>query len=222
VPATGDTGTFWFFDEENVELAVKVLDGRLLSAHQWLYYGALSDVSYWVSATDVDTGRTITYHNPAGTQCGSGDVLAFPDVEVQPREVEGVLRAGGLARPGLDREDLATEPGTCGGKAACLARGRFQVDVTWLDPALGNAVLPAQPSPGTDDTASFWFFDPENVELLVKVLDARHHNGRFWVYYGALSDVAYEIRVTDTSTGAVRVYRNPQGTLCGAADVEAF
>jgi hypothetical protein len=74
----------------------------------------------------------------------------------------------------------------------------------------------------TDDTGAFWFFDAENVELAVKVLDGRVINERYWVYFGALSDVEYTVRVTDTVTGAVRTYENPRGTICGQADVNAF
>ena len=68
----------------------------------------------------------------------------------------------------------------------------------------------------------FWFFGPDNVELLVKVLDGRRINGKLWVFYGALSDVEYTIRVVDTETGAERIYDNQRGNLCGNADVEAF
>ena len=221
---TDDTSMFWFFDDQNLELAVKLLDGRAISGSHWVYYGALSDVAYWVSSTDVDTGRTITYGNPAGVQCGRGDVHAFPDEEVPPGEESGELRPGGEPPPPRpDRIDTDGPPTACGGEyAACLGGGRFRVEVDWRHPAALDVVRFALPLPGTDDTAAFWFFDAANVELLVKVLDARVINGRFWVYFGALSDVAHEIRVTDTTTGATRVYRNRQGTLCGGADVEAF
>jgi hypothetical protein len=60
------------------------------------------------------------------------------------------------------------------------------------------------------------------VELAVKVLDATTVNGRFWVYFGALTDVEYTLRVTDLTTGSVREYRNDEGTICGQADVDAF
>jgi hypothetical protein len=56
----------------------------------------------------------------------------------------------------------------------------------------------------------------------VKVLDARSINGHFWVYYGALSNVEYTLRVTDTTTGEVRTYQNPAGAFASRGDVEAF
>jgi hypothetical protein len=56
---------------------------------------------------------------------------------------------------------------------------------------------------------------------VVKVLDSRAFNDRFWVFYGALSDVAYTI-TTDTETGDVRDYVNPEGSIEGGADTAAF
>lgn len=86
--------------------------------------------------------------------------------------------------------------------------------------ALANGI--GHPVPIADDTGSFWFFGPANLELMIKVLDGRGVNGRYWVFFGALSDVEYEITVTDTATGAVRTYRNEQGTLASIADTSAF
>jgi hypothetical protein len=102
----------------------------------------------------------------------------------------------------------------------CLNASRFRVSVTWAttDGRSGQG----QTIPLTSDTGHFWFFDPANVELVVKVLDGRGWNGHYWVFYGALSNVQYTITVTDTQTQAHRTYTNPQGTLASAGDTEAF
>ena len=112
-------------------------------------------------------------------------------------------------------------PSTCtvGPNTLCLAGGRFRVQVNWQSPTgsgVGNAVTMSA------DTGHFWFFNAANVELVVKVLDARAVNGKFWVFYGALSDVQYTITVTDTATGAVKTYNNTQGNLASVADTAAF
>jgi hypothetical protein len=60
------------------------------------------------------------------------------------------------------------------------------------------------------------------VELMLKVIDARAFGGKFWVFYGALSDVNYTITVVDTETGKVKTYTNPQGKLASVADTAAF
>ncbi len=74
----------------------------------------------------------------------------------------------------------------------------------------------------TDDTGYFWFFSESNVELIVKALDGRAINGNFWIFYGALSNVEYTLKVTDTRTGKVKRYRNPRGRFASRGDTQAF
>ncbi len=77
VGLTGDTGYLWFFDAANVEVVVKVLDGRSLNGHFWVFYGALSSVEYTLKVTDTQTGEVRTYKNPSGRLASSGDTTAF-------------------------------------------------------------------------------------------------------------------------------------------------
>ena len=117
-----------------------------------------------------------------------------------------------------------TPGGTCtaGPAGLCLLGNRFRVEVSWVNQHSGNVTGIGTPLPGTDQTGYFWFFNPENTELVVKMVDGRTYNGRFWVFHGGLSDVGYTIRVTDTVTGAQRTYHNPAGTLTSGADTSAF
>jgi hypothetical protein len=104
----------------------------------------------------------------------------------------------------------------------CLAGGRFAVTVDWtdqrtLESGAGNAVA------GSGTTGYFWFFNPQNVELVVKVLDnSQSPAANWWVFYGALSDVGYTIRVLDTATGTDKSYANDPGDFCGRADTQGF
>lgn len=102
----------------------------------------------------------------------------------------------------------------------CLSGGRFKVQVEWRTAVPQIGVGTAKPL--TADTGYFWFFSSNNIELVVKVLDGREINSHFWVFYGALSDVAYTITVTDSQTGRQKVYTNPQGTLASVGDIKAF
>jgi len=77
IPLTSDTGAFWFFGEENVELVLKVLDGRTVNGHFWVYYGALSDVQYTITVTDTLTDQVKTYINPRGRLASRADTEAF-------------------------------------------------------------------------------------------------------------------------------------------------
>ena len=103
----------------------------------------------------------------------------------------------------------------------CLNSTRFKIQVAWSVPSQGTSGA-GTAVPLTGDTGYFWFFSSNNVELVIKVLDGRGLNGKFWVFYGALSNVQYTITVTDTQTSAVKVYTNPSGTLASVADTSAF
>jgi hypothetical protein len=77
VTFTDDTGYFWFFNAANVELVVKVLDGRPINGMFWVFYGALSTVQYSITVTDVTTGASRQYSNPSGHLASGADTSAF-------------------------------------------------------------------------------------------------------------------------------------------------
>jgi hypothetical protein len=108
-----------------------------------------------------------------------------------------------------------------GGTGICLNGRRFHLDLDWSQPSTGLEGS-GRPSALSDDTALFWFFDPSNIEVLVKVLDGTGINGHFWVFYGTLTDLELDLTVTDTTTGAQRIYHKPAGSLASQADTTAF
>ena len=95
-------------------------------------------------------------------------------------------------------------------RTLCLGGGRFLVRA-FYDSAIGLEG-PAHALPLTTDSGGFWFFGPDNFELLVKVLDGCGVNGSYWIYAAGLTDVEVDLVVTDTWTGRVRTYSNPLGT----------
>ena len=71
---------------------------------------------------------------------------------------------------------------------------------------------PAQAVEETADTGLFWFFDPDNIEMVVKVLDACDSGFEsFWVFAGGLTDVEVTLDVTDTEHDQTARYVNPLG-----------
>lgn len=91
----------------------------------------------------------------------------------------------------------------------CLQNGRFRVTVEWAIPAgddgPGHAILPSA------DSGEFWFFNGNNTELLVKVLNGCGVNQRYWLFAAGLTNVEVTLTVTDTQSGQTKVYENPQG-----------
>ncbi len=113
-------------------------------------------------------------------------------------------------------------PGTCTADATtlCLDGGRFKVQAQWKT---GTSSGPAQVGSHTDSSGQFYFFDSDNTELTVKLVDACSFNDRFWVFASGLTNVEVLINVTDTETGRVRQYFNPQGKpFAPVQDVSAF
>ena len=82
------------------------------------------------------------------------------------------------------------------------------------------------PIPQTDLFGYFAIPDltsnPSNPEVFVKLLDGRGVNGKFWVFYGGLTDFEYTLTVTDTQTQTSKQYTKDGFTFCGGADTEAF
>jgi hypothetical protein len=234
VPLTGDTGYFWFFSANNVEIVLKAVDGRSFNNYFWVFYGALSDVEYTITVTDTSTGAVRPYHNTAGHLASVADTAAFvgssagatvaeegaSDVTASPAIGEFVraesARISSLLSPETSQACIA------GPTTLCLNNGRFQVQAIFSAPSLGITNAPAQAVPLTGDTGYFWFFSANNVEIVLKAVDGRSFNNFFWVFYGALSDVEYTITVTDTVTGAVKPYHNTAGHLASVADTAAF
>jgi ELWxxDGT repeat protein len=217
-PLSGDTGYFWFFDPANVELVTKVLDAEALNQHFWVFYGALSSVEYTLTVTDTQTGATRRYLNNSGELASVGDTQAFGPLGAAAQAP--VVATAPLALISERSDPAAKAACVPDSRRLCLNGGRFAVESTWKDfqnhTGAGTAVGL------TGDTGYFWFFDPANVEVVLKVLDGRGLNGKFWTFYGALSNVEYNLTVTDTQTGAVRTYANPSGRFASDADTGAF
>jgi len=208
---TADTGYFWFFSETNIELVIKVLDARSINQKYWVFFGALTSVEFDLTVTDTATGAVKTYHNPLGQFASVGDTGAFDPAMRAPGH-ETVASQGSRTPPAsleaIQRfiENPVSEATTAftscseGGASLYLANCRFRLEVHWSD-ARGRHGL-GRPVQLTNDTGYFWFFSETNVELMVKVLDARGINDQFWVFFGALSSVEYTLFVDPTEPSA--------------------
>ena len=118
----------------------------------------------------------------------------------------------------------AAPAGTCvaDGETVCLQDSRYSVTVDWRR-SDGESGRGSVVHAGTNDSGLFRFFDRENWEVLVKVLDGCALNGHVWVFGASTTDLGYAIRVTDTVTGTVREYGNEPGTPAAAiSDVTAL
>ena len=76
---TDNTGYMTFFSPDNVELAIKVLDGRAFNDSYWVFATGLTDVDYTITVKDTFGGEVRTYGSQDGGQfCTIQDLDAFP------------------------------------------------------------------------------------------------------------------------------------------------
>jgi hypothetical protein len=67
IPGTSDTGQFWFFSSQNVEMVVKVLNGCGFNQRYWVFAGGLTNVQVTMTVTDMANATVKTYTNPLNT-----------------------------------------------------------------------------------------------------------------------------------------------------------
>ncbi|MCE2557736.1 MAG: fibronectin type III domain-containing protein [Acidobacteria bacterium] len=230
---TADAGDFWFFHPTNIELVVKVLDGCAINDRYWVYAAGLTDVAVTLTVRDLRNGVEKSWTNPLGTRfrpitdasafanCGNGSSVNSQSRIVlsgAPRGLTDELYAANLSS--ADPIESAGSACADGDSALCLRGSRFEARADWQ---AGDRNGVATAIPRTADTGMFWFFSPDNVELVVKVLDGCRENGYRWVLMSGLTDVGVEVTVTDSASGRAKMYRNLEGMPFPAMfDVTAF
>ena len=222
----GPDGALWFTENSAGKIGRMTTDGTLTNEFDLAASSYPQDIT---AAPDgnlwfTEAGQTA---NRIGRMTTSGQLTEYP-VPTALAAPFGIAFAGGsiwFSEGGAGKlgQIAGVGPGPCvaGPNTLCLNGNRFKVEVAWSAPdqhqsGVGNAV------PLTGDTGYFWFFSDANIELVIKVLDATSVNHYFWVFYGALSDVAYTITVTDTATNTRKVYDNPYHHLASFSDTSAF
>lgn len=226
---TRDSGLFWFFDPDNWEILIKVLDGCAVNGHHWVYGASTTDLGYEIRVRDTTTDKSRVYRNEPGQPapaivdgkafsgtCEASLAGAFASPNGEFRAVPGVelvpVSVGGESGSGCESN----------GTSLCLAGGRFEVTVAWS--TTGRGAGPANVVPGgTNNSGLFYFFEPNNWEMLIKVLDGCAINGHYWVYSAAATDLGLDIAVTDTETGSTWEYTKTPGPPAPAVtESEAF
>jgi hypothetical protein len=133
----------------------------------------------------------------------------------------------GRAAVPFDRPPVSTGVGSpfecvVSDRLTCIDGLRFAVRVEWIDRHGGERVATAATA-GSRDTSLFWFFDPLNWELMVKVIDGCAVNRHHWVFFAGTTDLGFTVTVADSLTGETRRYRNPSGEAAVAVtDNQAF
>lgn len=148
-------------------------------------------------------------------------LAALPGIAQTPDEGVAAATSGHEAPVedgGGSEETGCTETPT----TLCLQDSRYEVSATWstLEGESGEArTVRAR----TADSGLFWFFEPGNWEMLVKVLDGCTFNSHHWVFAASATDLGLDLVVRDTRTNEMKRYLKEPGRPAPAvADVGAF
>jgi hypothetical protein len=199
--------------------------------------------------SDVDLAFTtaIEYFTLDGTSLGKFFVpasdgnqsfsflgVAFEDAVVHRAEITlGTVALGSHGEPAghdavvtddfiFGEPEAAAEGCQADATTLCLNQGRFELRVAFATSAGGPRSQGRAIRLGADSGA-FWFFNANNLEMLVKVLDACALNDRFWFFSAAATNVELEVTVTDTLTDTTEVYTKAFGPPAPAiTDTDAF
>jgi hypothetical protein len=136
-----------------------------------------------------------------------------------------------IGSPASETVTIADDDNTCSpcvgdDTTLCLAGGsgdptRFRVRVTWEN--FAHVTGPGKAVANTPDSGFFYFFNPNNLELLVKMVNACSTElETFWFYGAAASNVGLHYEVLDTHTCVTRDYTNVLGHFASFGDIEAF
>jgi 5-hydroxyisourate hydrolase-like protein (transthyretin family) len=115
------------------------------------------------------------------------------EVGAAPPTVDFALASG--FRPGVPCRTSPTR--------LCLAGERFEVGVKRLNHGLDGF---GRARPVSDAAGAFIFFAGDNVETVVRLVDACGPFDRFWVLAAGLSDLGVSVGVRDTVSGEARFY----------------
>ncbi len=232
-----DSGLFFFFNADNWEMLVKVLNGCNNNGRYWVFAAATTNVEYTLTVTDTATGEQRRYFNPLGNAAAaitdnrafntcSFSLASSPQSQLPVRldePSEGVEVARWPAW--LDLALESPRGGNCipGAETLCLNNDRFRVTVDWVD-FRGNSGSGEVVPFGSADSGLFYFFNENNWEMLIKVLRGCTINNHYWVFAAATTNVQYTLRIEDTQRpNTFKEYFNPLGQSAAAiTDIRAF
>ncbi len=222
------SGLLYFFDRDNVEVLVKVLDGCAINGHRWVFIAPVTTLAFELEVVERSTGNVFTHRNPRSMVAATvSDTTAFACDPAAVAELT-VGAAGGDGRPaagapvpeadeevraaggsGADRM-VGAASGSDAGRVVLAAsetpvcepdgpgielESGHRIDMCFANP--DGAVLGANDwGLAPRSAALLHFFDPENAEVLVKVLDGCAVNGHRWVFAASATDLAFHLVVT--------------------------
>jgi hypothetical protein len=165
---------------------------------------------------DFGTGLSGTTGNCDGAYETEGTT---PPLDTERRASVGIeIDQDVLAGPCIPSDSLLCIDNSSGDR-----RFKINIDFSHAGGSSGEGGAIPLLSLGITHGGAFWFFSPDNPEVLVKVLNACGVNEKFWVFATAGTNVAFTLHVEDTTTLTTKTYTNADNTVAEPVqDTSAF
>lgn len=206
---TSDTAIFRFYDEDQFDVVVKVLDACPINQRFWVFAAGATDAGVDITVTDTAVGASVFYASGSGQAFPSViDTNAFAtcDATMPPRTAD----PGGVGNG--ERGPVAC------GATFCLQGGRYALDVDFSLTPGGGSNGAANSFSTLDHSGLGWLFSAENIEFVTSVLDGRADNGAFWFLAARMTSAELTYTLTDTQTDLVNIYVAPEFQFTNVQD----
>jgi hypothetical protein len=229
IPQDDKFAFFYYSDLNNPEVFVKVLDFGSGSA--LCFVGGLTDFYYKVTFTMLSTGQTIVFEKLPYQYVGFVDATTLKFAGAPGAPAESLGSSGGMTFVGaIAMGEAASGPNGAPDKtpksamaealavapqSLAFSSGRVSVTVDWRNPYSGGTGR-AYGIPKADPFGFFYYSDPSNPEVFVKVLDFGAGNALCFV--GGLTDFYYKVTFTVLRTGQTLVFEKPEKQYVGFVD----
>ncbi len=251
------SGLLYFFDRDNSEVLIKVLDACGINDHRWVFAAPVTTLAFNLYVDETATGERWEHRNPRGgvTATTESNIEAFPCTPAA--SATGVADGGdGVAgADGVDLVDagfpLSPAPSTASTAVDPVSRSPVKVSL----PIAGGEEAECEPQLvrelrggytvnmcvehlkedetvvevvkdyelDSEQSAILYFFDRNNAEVLIKVLDGCAINGHRWVFVAPVTTLAFNLSITPPDGGTPWTHQNRLNqTAAAKSDITAF
>ena len=235
-----ESGLLYFFDRDNAEVLVKVLDACRVNGFRWVFVAPVTTLAFNLYVDETATEKRWTHRNPKGDQTATtaSNIRAFPceppgsstASQVDVGGIRGVelVDAGFPAVPvvsvsstpvasPLQPPVAVAQPISGGEETDCVPqpvrrlRGGYTVNmcVEYIDNDGETVVAEAKDYDlDSEQSGILYFFNRDNAEVLIKVLDGCAINGHRWVFVAPVTTLAFNLTVESPDGAEVWTHQN--------------
>ena len=257
-----ESGLLYFFDRDNSEVLIKVLDACAVNNHRWVFVAPVTTLAFNLRVDETATGEYWQHKNPRGgaTATTKSDLQAFPCGEAASAST--VVADGSEGFDGVDLVDAGfpaapVSPTLLARSPTSLARVEpvSRAPVAVSQPIRGGEAADCEPQPVTtlrggytvnmcveyvkdgetvveevkdyeldsEQSAILYFFQPDNAEVLVKVLDGCAINQHRWVFVAPVTTLAFNLSIEGPGGGTPWTHENRlDQTAAAKSDLKGF